>query len=69
MSNSNSDYQLIYGERYIGFIPHRLKSVNEVFLNEHEFSSHLGEFDTSFSKSNSHSEKILKQREPWNNVF
>ena len=58
--NSSSDYQLIYGERFISFFPNRLKAANEAILSEQEFSNYE-EYSVNCDKS--------QKREPWNNAF
>jgi hypothetical protein len=61
----NSDYQLIYGERFIGFFPDRLKSVNELLMSN-DFLN-IDEIPECFSKLSN--VQKLQQREPWNNTF
>ena len=65
--NSAADYQLIYGERFVGFFPSRLKSVNEILNDVEEDFLNTRENELGYSKLTSIQK--LQRRDPWNNAF
>ena len=65
--NSAADYQLIYGERFVGFFPSRLKSVNEIFTDVEEDFLNTRDSEACYSKLTNIQK--LQRRDPWNNTF